>query len=86
MLCTLPGVEYWYVGHQRDQRVRFHKFVHIFLMAYRSGDVDNHDHEVVKARWVTMDEAVVMLAFPTECKCVEQARMLLADCDTSEHL
>ena len=54
----LETIEYWYVGDCRGERVRFHKFVHFFLMKYVSGDVADHDHEVAEARWVKIDEAI----------------------------
>jgi len=78
LVAPLETVEYWYVGSERGGgRVRFHKRVHFYLMAYRAGDVADHDHEVIEARWVELREAARMLAFPSERKVVEQARELL---------
>jgi 8-oxo-dGTP pyrophosphatase MutT (NUDIX family) len=74
----LDVIEYWYVGNDRDQRrVRFHKFVHLFLLEYTSGDVADHDHEVDEARWVPLTEAPGMLAFESERKAMRQAASLL---------
>jgi NADH pyrophosphatase NudC (nudix superfamily) len=61
-----------------NQPVRFHKYVHFYLLQYRSGDVSNHDHEVEEARWVSFDEAVEMLAFKSERGVVEKAREMVA--------
>jgi 8-oxo-dGTP pyrophosphatase MutT (NUDIX family) len=77
MVAPLEIIEYWYVGADRGRRVRFHKFVHFFLLRYVSGDVADHDHEVHEARWVPIAEAAAMLAFPTERKVVERARAVL---------
>ena len=66
LIEKLETIEYWYVGDYRRERVRFHKFVHFFLMKYTSGDTANHDHEVAEARWVRIDEASEMLAFKGE--------------------
>jgi 8-oxo-dGTP pyrophosphatase MutT (NUDIX family) len=41
-------VEYWYQANQGGERVRYHKFVHFFLMWYESGNVSDHDHEVTR--------------------------------------
>lgn len=74
----LDVIEYWYVGNDRDQgRVRFHKFVHLFLLEYTAGDVADHDHEVDEARWVALTEAPRMLAFESERKAMRQAASLL---------
>ena len=83
LIAPLDPVEYWYVGHrylgtQGKQRVRFHKFVHFFLMAYESGQLSDHDHEVNEARWVSLEEAQSMLAFKGERQAVAQAAALLA--------
>jgi 8-oxo-dGTP pyrophosphatase MutT (NUDIX family) len=73
----IETIEYWYVGNLRGERVRFHKFVHFYLMKYTSGDVANHDHEVTEARWVKIEDAIEMLAFKAEKTIVEKAFNLL---------
>jgi 8-oxo-dGTP pyrophosphatase MutT (NUDIX family) len=71
-------IEYWYVGDDREgKRVRFHKFVHLFLLEYEGGDVARHDHEVEEARWVALPDAERMLAFGSERKAMARARTLL---------
>ena len=52
LLAPVEKIEYWYFGDSRGERVRFHKSVHFYLLAYRGGAVENHDAEVVEARWV----------------------------------
>jgi 8-oxo-dGTP diphosphatase len=78
LITSIETIEYWYVGERRGQRVRYHKFVHFYLMAYRSGDISNHDHEVAEARWVSIDEALELLAFKNERVVVEKAREMIA--------
>lgn len=73
----IDTLEYWYVGDWDGRRVRFHKFVHFFLMKYVSGDVADHDHEVVEARWVRIEDAIEMLAFKSEKETVEKAAKLM---------
>ena len=76
--APLDTIEYWYVGNDRDgRRVRFHKFVHLFLLEYESGDVADHDHEVDEARWVPLADAAAMLAFDSERKAMSQAAALI---------
>jgi 8-oxo-dGTP diphosphatase len=79
VVAPIEEIQYWYVGTDRDGvRVRFHKSVHFFLIAYRAGDVLDHDREVAEARWASIDEAVRMLAFKNEKVVVEKAGGMLA--------
>jgi 8-oxo-dGTP pyrophosphatase MutT (NUDIX family) len=78
IVAPIDKIEYWYYATQRGGRVRFHKFVHFYLLRCLSGDVRDHDAEVNEARWVEIDEARAMLAFAGERKAVERAREMLA--------
>ena len=79
LIELIETIEYWYFGDYRGERVRFHKSVHFFLLIYKSGDVKNHDAEVVEARWVKADEAIEMLAFKSEKSVVEKALKMLPE-------
>ena len=62
LVGKLGDVRYWY---SRDgQRVM--KNVAFFLFRYRSGSVEDHDHEVDSAEWVPLDEAPALLAYRGE--------------------
>jgi 8-oxo-dGTP pyrophosphatase MutT (NUDIX family) len=58
----LGDVKYWYV--RGGERVM--KIVAFFLFRYRSGSVENHDHEVEEALWIPLDEAPARLAYKGE--------------------
>jgi 8-oxo-dGTP pyrophosphatase MutT (NUDIX family) len=45
---------------------RIGKAVRFFLFAYRSGRVEDHDHEIEEARWMPLDEAVAALTYQAE--------------------
>ncbi len=77
LLELIEKVEYWYVGFHNSERVRFHKFVHFYLMKYLSGDAANHDHEIAEARWVSIEKAIEMLAFKGEKEVVRKAAVLI---------
>ena len=77
IVAPLEVIEYWYFSKGGAARVRFHKFVHFFLMRYRSGEVSDHDAEVNEARWVAIEAAARTLAFKSEKKVVERARSLV---------
>lgn len=76
-LALIETIEYWYRSVKNGKPVRFHKFVHFYLLEYKGGDVLNHDHEVEESRWVSFEEAVEMLAFKSECEVVEKAREMI---------
>jgi 8-oxo-dGTP diphosphatase len=77
LLELIQTVEYWYQRVQHGQRIRFHKFVHFYLLKYSTGDVTNHDHEIAEARWVSFEEAIEMLAFKSERGVMEKAREMI---------
>lgn len=78
LIQKIDTIEYWYVGNKGQQRVRFHKLVHFFLMAYTSGDIGKHDWEVNEARWVDIKEAEKLLAFKSERQMVARAFQLIS--------
>ena len=62
----LDDIEYWYNSTYDPEPARVHKFVHFFLLQYIGGSTEDHDHEVLEARWVDISEAQRMLAFKDE--------------------
>ena len=76
---SLEKIEYWYVSGGKTGKVRYHKFVHFFLMKYRSGSTDEHDHEVLEARWVPILDAIRMLSFKSERDVVLKAREIISN-------
>ncbi len=79
LIEEIDKIEYWYVSTERGARVRYHKFVHFYLMRYTSGDTADHDHEVNEARWVEIGEATGMLAFRGERAVLERAREMVEE-------
>jgi 8-oxo-dGTP pyrophosphatase MutT (NUDIX family) len=72
----LETIEYWYVS---KDKIRYHKFVHFYLMKYVSGKTDDHDDEVLEARWVPIVDAIRMLSFKSEREVVEKAREMIGN-------
>jgi 8-oxo-dGTP pyrophosphatase MutT (NUDIX family) len=58
----LGDVKYWY---SRDGD-RVMKVVSFFLFRYRSGSVEDHDHEVDSAEWVPLEDAPRLLSYRGE--------------------
>lgn len=65
----LGDVRYWY---QRDG-LRISKTVTFFLLEYLSGELDDHDHEVEHARWMTLEAAARTLSYKGERDMAERA-------------
>jgi hypothetical protein len=42
------------------------KIVSFFLLRYRSGRLEDHDHEVDEALWIPLEEAAAKLAYRGE--------------------
>jgi 8-oxo-dGTP pyrophosphatase MutT (NUDIX family) len=69
VLERLGDVKYWYVrGGERVMKV-----VAFFLFRYRSGSVENHDHEVEEALWIPLEEAPRRLAYKGEREMADAA-------------
>jgi len=73
VLRLIETVQYWYQRVQYGKRIRYHKYVHFYLLRYRAGDVRDHDHEVAESRWVSFEQALEMLEFKSEREVVEKA-------------
>lgn len=75
MVGPLDTIEYWYYSTTPSgAKVRFHKYVHFYLLRYLSGNTADHDHEVNEARWFDIDEAYERLAFDNEKQIVAKSR------------
>ncbi|MGH3648144.1 MAG: NUDIX hydrolase [Micromonosporaceae bacterium] len=70
----LGQVDYWFVfGGQK-----IHKTVHHFLLRRLSGELSDHDVEVVEVAWVPLPEIPERLAYPDERRLMGHVRELLA--------
>jgi 8-oxo-dGTP pyrophosphatase MutT (NUDIX family) len=77
LIELIETIEYWYRSVKNGKPVRFHKFVHFYLLEYKNGDVSNHDHEVEESRWVSFEKAIEMLEFKSERQVVQKAREMI---------
>jgi 8-oxo-dGTP pyrophosphatase MutT (NUDIX family) len=65
----LGDIKYWYA---RDGD-RVFKVVSFFLFRYRSGRLEDHDHEVEEALWIPLEDAPERLAYRSEQEIAETA-------------
>jgi len=69
LIEKLGDTRYWYM---RDGK-RIAKVVAFFLLGYVSGDPADHDHEVEKARWMSLEQAARRLTYKGEREMAERA-------------
>jgi 8-oxo-dGTP pyrophosphatase MutT (NUDIX family) len=77
VVTQLGTIEYWYRSTYDPQPVRVHKYVHVFLLRYLGGSTDDHDDEVLEARWLPIEEALRTLSHKDERDMVARAKALL---------
>ena len=77
IIGPIDKIEYWYYAISHGQRVRFHKFVHFYLLKYCSGTTKEHDTEVNEARWMNINKAQAMLTFKSEKNIVSKAKEMI---------
>lgn len=62
--AKLGAIQYWYYG--RQERVRYHKSVHFFLLRFREGRLEDHDREAEEVRWFPIVDASETLTYENE--------------------
>ena len=74
LIEKLGDVEYSYErrGRRRAKRVAF------YLFEYRSGSLEDHDHEIEEARWMPLEQAAEQLTYPGEREIVRRAMSRLS--------
>jgi 8-oxo-dGTP pyrophosphatase MutT (NUDIX family) len=63
-IAPLGAITYWFAV--KEDKTRYFKRVHFYLMRYVDGNPRHHDHEVEDAAWVPLDEAHNRLSYPNE--------------------
>ena len=67
----LGTIDYWFVW--RPDEVRYHKFVHYYLMWWDGQEAGERDDEAEHVEWVPVEVATVRLAHRNERTLVEAA-------------
>lgn len=71
----LPTIEYWFTMHG----VRYHKWVHHWLMEPIGGDLANHDHEFEEAAWLPISDAIRAVHYQNQREVVIEAARRLGE-------
>ena len=69
----IATIEYWFA----HEGVRYHKFVHHYLMVPTGGSVDDHDWEYDRVEWFPAEQATKTLSYRNEVEVVRKAMVLL---------
>ncbi len=71
LLDKLGDIEYWYFS--KEDQVKYHKFVHFYLIEYKSGRIEDHDWEVEEVQWFPIEEAINTLTYKSEKEIIKKA-------------
>jgi 8-oxo-dGTP pyrophosphatase MutT (NUDIX family) len=74
LVAELGDVDYHYERKGRQ----VHKVVRFFRFEYESGDVADHDHEIERAEWITLEDGARTLTYEGEREMVRRAMSQLA--------
>lgn len=76
IVSELGVVDYWFVW--RPEEVRYHKFVHYYLMRHLGGDPAPRDDEAEDVEWFPVENALQRLSHANERELVAAARVAVA--------
>lgn len=82
IVAKLGEIDYWF--YWRPERVRYHKFVHFFLMRHMGGSTADHDAEVDEVCWFALAEALRAVTYRTERDMLQKAQTMLAGMGSSD--
>ncbi|MBI4690207.1 MAG: NUDIX hydrolase [Nitrospirae bacterium] len=71
----IGDISYWY--YIRGENARCRKTVHFYLMDYLSGSTDDHDSEVDKASWFSIDEAISKVSYKGDREIIKKAKEMI---------
>ena len=71
--AKIGTIEYWFAR----EGVRYHKFVHHYLMVPTGGSLEDHDWEYDEVEWLPLEEACSTLSYANEVEVVRKAAALL---------
>jgi 8-oxo-dGTP pyrophosphatase MutT (NUDIX family) len=69
----IDTIEYWFAR----EGIRYHKFVHHYLMVPIGGNTENHDWEYDRVEWFPAEQALKTLSYRNEVEVVRKAVALL---------
>ncbi len=77
ILDELGYIDYWFFD--KGEMAKVHKYVYFYLLEYKEGTIENHDWEVLEAKWFPLKEAKKVLTYPSEKEILEKAKAWLVE-------
>ena len=77
IVAPIGSVNYWFAS--REERVRYYKTVHFYLMSHHGGSPDLHDPEFDEVRWFSLEEASRRLSYANEAGMLEKAISMIRE-------
>jgi 8-oxo-dGTP diphosphatase len=77
VLDELGYIDYWFFD--KREMAKIHKYVYFYLLEYEEGTTENHDWEVLEAKWFPLKEAKKVLTYPSEREILEKAEAWLLE-------
>jgi 8-oxo-dGTP pyrophosphatase MutT (NUDIX family) len=77
IIDKLGDINYWY--YIKEENIKCRKTVYFYLMEYVSGDTADHDMEVDKAEWFSLETALEKVSFKGDRNMIEKAIEKLRD-------
>jgi len=71
--AKIDTIEYWFAR----EGVRYHKFVHHYLMVPTGGSLEDHDWEYDRVEWLPVEEACKTMSYANEVEVVRKAVALI---------
>src|SRR4030043_1085220 len=71
----IDTIEYWFAR----RGVRYHKFVHHYLMVPVGGNTADHDWEYDRVEWFPAEQATTTLSYRNEIEVLRKAIAMLGD-------
>lgn len=72
----LGDITYWY--YIKEDNAKCRKTVHFYLLEYVNGSTTDHNWEVDKAEWFSINEALNKLSYKGDREIVRKAKEMLA--------
>ena len=77
IIAPLGNINYWF--SRGEERVKYNKTVHFYLMSALGGSTMDHDTEFDTVCWFRIDKAIPSLSYQDETGIMEKASTLLAN-------
>ena len=79
IVTKIDTIKYSYLAKWEKAAPRVFKIVTFYLMKYTNGDPSQHDHEVARVEWFTIDDAIGSASYPQEKSILKKAKALIED-------